>query len=90
MIRSVAGNLANLGATFWAKKLFSNILSLGLKVVSSKIGKKLIHENIKRTSELYKLGTSKIENKNVRRALESDVSDYIVQETQKKSTESRL
>ena len=32
---------------------------------------------------LYRLGTSKIKNQNVRKALESDVANYIVEETQK-------
>ena len=32
---------------------------------------------------LYKLGTSKIKNEKVRKALESHVANYIVEETQK-------
>lgn len=45
----------------------------------------MIDEDIKHAPELYKLGTSKIENKNVKRALNSDVANYIVTETLKKA-----
>ena len=39
--------------------------------------------------ELYRLGISKIKNKNVRKALESEVANYVVQEAQKKSSRKR-
>ena len=39
----------------------------------------------KNAPELYRLRTSKIRNKNLNRALESDAANYIVQETQKKA-----
>ena len=35
--------------------------------------------------ELYKFGISKITSKNVRKVLDSDVANYIVEETQKKA-----
>ena len=47
--------------------------------MSSDIGKKLIDEGIKHVPFLYRLGTSKIKNKNVRKALESDAVDYIAE-----------
>ena len=34
--------------------------------------------------DIYKLGRSKIKNKNVEKALESDVANYLVEKTQKK------
>ena len=67
------------------KPLFKKGLKPGSKAVSSEIGKKLIDEGIKHVPEFYKLGKSKIRNKNVRRALDSDVANYIVKETQKKA-----
>ena len=36
---------------------------------------------------LFKKGASKIKNKSMKKALESDVGDYIVKETQKKVKE---
>ena len=46
--------------------------------------KKLIDEEIKPSPDICKFGTSKIRNKNLEKALESDAANYIVQETQKK------
>ena len=69
---SLIGNLAEWG------------ISMGSKAINSGLGKKLIDEGIKYAPELYKLGTSKIKNKNVKRALNSDVANYIVTETKKK------
>ena len=43
-----------------------------------------MNKRIKHAPELYRLGTSKIKNKNVKRALESEVSNYMVKEAQKK------
>ena len=40
---------------------------------------------MKHAAELYRLGTSKIKNQNVKKALESDVANYVVQEAQKKA-----
>ena len=58
-------------------------MNAGSKALSS--GKELIDEGIKHAPELYRLGTSNIKNKTVRNALDSDVANYIVQETQKKA-----
>ena len=44
----------------------------------------MIDEGIKHAPELYKFGTSKIKNKNMKRALNSDVANYIITETPKK------
>ena len=55
--------------------------------MSSEIGKKLIDEGIKHAPDIYKFGTSKIRNKDLKRALESDAANFIVQEAQKKVKE---
>ena len=55
-----------------------------MKALSSEIGKKLIDQGKKHAPELYKLKTSKIKNKSMKKAFESDMADYIVKETQKK------
>ena len=47
----------------------------------------MVDEWIKHAPELYSLGTSKIKNKNVKRAPQSEVANYIVQEAQKKAAE---
>ena len=45
----------------------------------------MIDGGIKHAPDLYRFGTSKIKNENVRKALESDVADYIVEERKKKA-----
>ena len=49
--------------------------------------KKLIDEGIKHAPELYKLGPSEIKNKNLRRALDSDIANYIAEQSQEKAKE---
>ena len=57
------------------------------KALSSDIGKKYIDEGIKHVPFLYTLGTSKIKNKNLRKALESDAVNYIAEKMQKSAKE---
>ena len=45
----------------------------------------MIEEGIKHAPEVYKIGTSKVKNQNLEKALESDVANYIVWEARKKS-----
>ena len=69
---------------FGAKLLFKKGLDVASRAITFKIGKKLIVEVKKHTPELYKIGTSKIKYKNLKKALESDVANYIAEETCKK------
>ena len=46
---------------------------------------KIIDEGIKHAPDLYKYGTSKMRNKKVQKALNSDIANYIVTETQNKA-----
>ena len=48
------------------------------------LGKKLIDEGIKQVPNLYRYGTSKIKNKNIQQSLNSDIANYVVEETQNK------
>ena len=70
---------------FRAKKIFEKRLDVGLRAITSEIRKKLIDEVIKHAPELYKIDTSKIKNKNLKKSLESDVANYIVEKKQKKA-----
>ena len=78
------GKLADHGMKFGAKKLFQKGLDVGSWALTSEIGQKLINEGIKHAPELYKIGTSKIKNNNLKKALESDFANYVVEETHKK------
>ena len=55
---------------------------MGSKAINSGLWKKIIDEGIKHAPDLYKYGTSKMRNKKVQKALNSDIANYIVTETQ--------
>ena len=59
-------------------------LDLGSKVLESDIGKKLINKGIGSIPNIFKFGASKIKNKTVNRALNSEIADLVVNEAQKK------
>ena len=59
-------------------------LNLGSKVLESDIGKKLIYKGIDSILNIFKFGASKIKNKTVNRALNSEIADLVVNEAQKK------
>ena len=82
---SILGNIGKLGAKLGASNLLKQGVSAGTKILSSNKGKRLIDEGIKQAPDLYRFGTSKIKSENVRKALESDVANYIVEGTQKKA-----
>ena len=59
-------------------------LNLGSKVLGSDIRKKLIYKGIDSIPNIFKFGASKIKNKTVNRALNSEIADVVVNEAQKK------
>ena len=71
--KGLAENLANLG------------IRMGSKAINSLLGKKLIEKGIENIPALVKYGAPKIRNKNVQRALNSDITNYVVEETQNKA-----
>ena len=70
---------------FGVNDLFKKGLDVGSRALTSEIGQKLLEEGIKHAPELYEIGTSKIKNNNLKKILESDVTNYIVEETCKKA-----
>ena len=74
-------NLRTKGLT--STGLLKKGLDIGLKALSSEIGKKIIGEGIKHAPDLYKFGTSRIKYKNLKRALDLDIADYAVKKAQK-------
>ena len=58
-------------------------LDIGSKAISFEIDNKITDEEIKHAPDLYKFGTPKIKNKNLKRALDSDIADYAVKNAQK-------
>ena len=71
--RGLASNLAKTG------------LELGSKALGSEFGKKLINKGIDSIPNIFKFGASKIRNKNVKRAMRSDIAKMVVQEAQNKA-----
>ena len=67
--------------------LASNLASLGLKMgskaINSVLRKKLINKGIDSIPSIFKYGVSKIKNKNVQRALDTDIANYVVDKAQK-------
>ena len=59
-------------------------LNLGSRVLGSDIRKKLIYKGIDSIPNIFKFGASKIKNKTVNRALNSEIADVVVNEAQKK------
>ena len=68
--KGLASNLANLG------------IRLGSQAINSTFGKKLINKGIDSIPSVFKYDVSKIKNKNVQRALDSDIANYVVDEAQ--------
>ena len=60
-------------------------LELGSKAISSEISKKLINKGIDNILNIFKFGVSKIKNKNVKRAMKSDIGDMLVEEAVNRS-----
>ena len=57
---------------------------MGSKALKSSFGKRLINKGIENIPNIFKFGVSKIKNKNLKRALDSEVADMVVEEAQKK------
>ena len=55
---------------------------MGFKAINSVIRKKLTDKGIENIPNIFICSMSKIKNKNVQRALNSDIVDYVVEETQ--------
>ena len=84
IVRKIARLGAKVGSKLGSSGLFRKGITAGTKELNSELGKILIDEGIKHVPDICKLGRSKIKNKNVEKALESDVANYLVEETQKK------
>ena len=71
--KGLAGNLANLG------------ISMGSKAINSVLGKEIIDKGTENIPNLFRYGASKIKSKNVQWAFNSNIVNYVVEETQNKA-----
>ena len=58
---------------------------MGSKAINSVLGKEIIDKGIENIPNLFRYGASKIKNKNVQRAFNSNIVNYVVEETQNKA-----
>ena len=65
-----------------ASDLAKTSLELGSKALSSEFGKKLINKGIDSIPSIFKFGAKKVKNINIKRALESEIADIVVNEAQ--------
>ena len=71
--KGIVENLAKLG------------FEMGSRAINSFLGKRLINKGVNSIASIFKYGVSKIKNKNIKRALNSEVEGMVLQESQKKS-----
>ena len=63
---------------------------MGSKALNSSFGKRLINKGIDNIPNIFKFGVSNIKNKNLKRALDSEVANMVVGEGQKKELTSTI
>ena len=59
-------------------------INLSLRALGSDIGKKIINKGIDNILNIFRFGRSKVKNKNIKKALESEIADLVVSEAQNK------
>ena len=58
---------------------------MGSKAINWLFGKKLIDKGIESLPDIVRFGALKIKNRNIRRALDSDIANYVVEEAQNRA-----
>ena len=58
---------------------------MGSEAINSVLGKKLIDKATENIRNLVKYDSSKIKNKNIQQTLNSDIANYVAEETQNKA-----
>ena len=58
---------------------------MGSKAINSVLGRKLIDKRIESLPDIVKFGASKIKIKNIQRALDFDIANYVVKEAQNRA-----
>ena len=67
-----------------ASNLAKTELTMGSNVVDSSFRKKLMDKGIDNIPNIFKYGVSKMKNKNIKRAMNSDVANMVLDEAQNK------
>ena len=68
-----------------ATNLLQKSIELGSRAVASEFGKRLINKGIDNIPNIFKFGVSKINNKNMKRTVESKIANMVVDEAVKRA-----
>ena len=68
-----------------ASDLAKTGVELGSKALDSEFGRKLINKGIDSIPSLFRFGAKKVKNKNIKRALESEIADMVVNKVQSRA-----
>ena len=68
-----------------ASDLAKTGLELGSKALSSEFGRRLINKGIDSTPSIFKFGAKRVKNKNIKKVLESEIADMVVNEAQSRA-----
>ena len=68
-----------------ASDLAKTGLEIGSKASGSEFGRKLINKGIDSIPSLFRFGAKKVKNKNIKRALKSEIADMVVNEAQSRA-----
>ena len=67
------------------KNLLKAGINLGSKAIGSEIGKKIINKGIDNIPSIFKFSRSKIKNKNIKKALETEIAEIVVGKVKSKA-----
>ena len=68
-----------------ASDLANTGLELGSRALGSEFGRNLINKGIDSMTSIFKFGAKKVKNKNIKRALESEIADMVLNEAQNRA-----
>ena len=68
-----------------ASDLAKTGLELGSKALNSEFGRRLISKGIDSIPSIFKFGAKKVKNRNIKKALESEIADMVVNEAQSRA-----
>ena len=77
------GNVFRLAKNLLTSGVITKGNSLGSRAINSELRKKFIDEGIKHAQCLYRYGKERVTNKTLKKALGSDVVNYVVEKVEK-------
>ena len=78
----ILDNVFRLGKNLHTSGAITKGISLSLRAINSELGKKKKDKGIKHAPDLYRYGKERVTNKTLKKALESDVVNYLAQKVE--------